>query len=84
MPIYDNFFGELEKANSPSEMRQAIIKIARDNAQVRQILEHGRYYGLSGEDTYVFLAYELLRENIKFKELAMKELRCSVNKQIVI
>lgn len=66
------YFGELEKAKTPDEMRRAMLGI--NNSQVRSILEHGRYSGLSGEDTYVILAYELLRENIMYKDQAMIEM----------
>jgi len=68
-----DYFGKLEKAETPNEMREALYRISMDNAQVRNILDHARYNGLSGEDTYVILAYELLKENIPFKELAVKQ-----------
>ena len=68
-----DFFGKLEDATTPNEMREALLRISNENAQVRSILDHCRYNGLSGEDTYVILAYNLLKENIPYKEIAMQE-----------
>lgn len=78
-----NYFGDLEKADNPNDMRIALDRISRDNSQVRSILDHCRYNGLSGEDTYVILAYELLKENIPFKELAMNEVMLRPTEPII-
>ena len=79
-----NEFGELKEANTPDEMRKAFFAISHDNYQVRGVLDHAKYSGLSGEDTYVILAYNLLSENIKFKEALLQEQRHSINSTVFI
>lgn len=51
-----------QEPKTPTEMRLAIQQASRDSSLIRRCLDHGRYYGLSGEDTYVALAYYALRE----------------------
>jgi hypothetical protein len=47
---------------SVNEMRLAIGEASRDSTLVNRCLMNARYQGLSGEDTYVGLAYYALRE----------------------
>lgn len=53
---------DTEAESSLNGMRAAIERTAyRDSALIRQCLETARIMGLSGEDTYVLLAYHALR-----------------------
>jgi len=42
------------------QMREAIYQGSRDSHLIRGSLDAARYRGLSGEDTYVLLAYQAL------------------------
>ena len=44
------------------DMRREIERGSRDSHIIRQCLESARYLGMSGEDTYVQLAYHALLE----------------------
>lgn len=46
---------------SLNEMRAAISRGQRDSAMIRNCLMSAQFQGLSGEDTYVQLAYHALR-----------------------
>jgi hypothetical protein len=42
-------------------MRRAILRDRRDSSLIANVLSGAEYNGLSGEDTYVMLAYHALR-----------------------
>lgn len=49
-----------ETPPSMDDMRRAIEKGGRDSHLIRAALDSARYNGFSGEDTYVYLAYQAL------------------------
>ncbi len=59
-------------ANTTDEMRRAIREASRHSALIKNSLESGRYNGLSGEDTYVLLAYHALIELERHWQMNMK------------
>lgn len=57
---------------SLDEMRQAIDRAGQGSYVIRSTMDAARYRGLSGEDTYVTLAYYALRELERHYRLNMK------------
>jgi hypothetical protein len=51
---------ETIRANTPDGMRAAIFKGSHESPLIRTCLQKAQYAGLSGEDTYVLLAYQAL------------------------
>jgi hypothetical protein len=51
-----------EEPKSVNEMRVAILEASHDSSLIARSMHPARYLGLSGEDTYVSLAYYALRE----------------------
>ena|SRR5690348_16830185 len=50
-----------DQLGSIDGMRRAILRASRDSGIIRTCLDQAQYRGLSGEDTYVLLAYHALR-----------------------
>lgn len=51
----------IEEVSTTDGMRRAIYRAgARDSALIAQCMRHADLHGLSGEDRYVFLAYNAL------------------------
>lgn len=61
-------------AQSPNEMREAIHKGSYESAIVRQCMMTAQRMGLSGEDTYVLLAYHALLALERHSEINMEYL----------
>lgn len=61
---------------TPDDMRRAILRWRRESSLIANVLIGAQYNGLSGEDTYVTLAYHALRmlEDKWQRELRMAEL----------
>lgn len=57
---------------SLNDMRKAIDMGGRDSHLIRATLDSARYNGFSGEDTYVFLAYQALIHLQKTHEHLMR------------
>jgi hypothetical protein len=51
-----------DEPRSVDEMRQAIDRARRDSSLIRNTMDTARFQGMSGEDTYVMLAYYALRQ----------------------
>lgn len=51
---------EVTEATTLDGMRRAIYKGSYESSLIRALLDRARYAGLSGEDTYVTLAYHAL------------------------
>lgn len=62
----------LEDAHTPDEMRRALLEFSRNDPLVHKVLNAGRHQGLSGEDTYVLLAYNALKERNQYKRLCLE------------
>ncbi len=66
MPQYNGIVLGIEEPErsptNPTEARQAILQASRDSVLIRRCLNHATAMGLSGEDTYVWIAYWALRE----------------------
>jgi hypothetical protein len=60
---------------SADEMRQAIAKGRRDSALIHNVLTQAAFNGMSGEDTYVLLAYHALVEAERQWQHCMKFVR---------
>lgn len=64
--------------------RKAIIEMENHHPVVRHTADHARFNGLSGEDKYVILAYELLLQNEQLQEIAHSFASRSFDKFIVV
>jgi len=58
------------------EMRQAILRAARDDATIHNAMMAADYRGVSGEDRYVLLAYYSLRRVHDLEQRTLRWLDC--------
>lgn len=64
---------------SVDEMRQAIDRAGRDSSVIRSAMDAARYRGMSGEDTYVMVAYYALRQLEQQWQMNMEWVNCTPN-----
>lgn len=69
---------------SVNEMRLAIDRAGRDCHLIRQAMDAARYQGMSGEDTYVMMAYSALRALEQQYRLNMQWRNCTPNPSAIL
>lgn len=68
-------FKKLDDAGTPDEMRAAMRKGERDEPMLSQVFRQAMYTGMSGEDTYVTIAYLALRQYHTMRELVIENIK---------
>lgn len=75
---------EIEQAKTPSGMRQRIFYAAYSDPLIGRVLDLARRNGLSGEDTYVLLAYHALCVKQRYEADRLEDLQTQVNPPLLI
>lgn len=74
---------EVKDAETPEGMRRRIQRYAREDPLTRQVLEMGRYHGLSGEDLYTILAFNALRDRERFMDQVLEWHMVTVKPKVI-
>jgi len=82
--MYNPFDYELDKADSPEEMRAAIFKLTRDDHMTREIMDVADYSGMSAEDRYTTLTYYALEVKISQQKMLVEQLNNNPSTPIVM
>lgn len=66
-------YRQVKPADTPDEMRAEIYRVSYDDPMVRNVMRMSDHMGLSGEDRYVILAYNALRELTRMRQLVLDD-----------
>jgi len=69
------YLADIEKLNTVDniqDMRIEIQRISRYNSVVNACISTAYHRGLSGEDLYTYMAYQLLKQNIEYYSQALE------------
>jgi hypothetical protein len=63
---------KVNDANTAEEMRAEILRLRHYNPIVRMLMDMADYKGVSAEDRFTILAYNVLKQNATLQELVLK------------
>lgn len=66
-----NEIDKVQEANTAEEMRAEILRLRRHIPMVRQVMDLADYKGVSAEDRFTILAYNILRQNEVLQRLVL-------------
>lgn len=66
-------YEQIKPADTPDDMRAEIYRVSYGDSMVRNVMMMSDHMGLSGEDRYVILAYNALRELNRLKQLVLDD-----------
>lgn len=75
---------DIKDAETVEGMRRAIHRAARDSALINAVLQARNHGGMSGEDTYVMLAYHALLHLEQMHKTALQLLRSTLPPRFVV
>lgn len=62
----NDWIAKVGEAHTADEMRAELFRLSRDDHLVRSVFNHADYRGLSGEEKYLLLAYNAMRDRNNF------------------